>query len=380
MQINDERLAEIFTKLCQIDSPSTKEKPVADYLIKIFSDLGGDVSEDDSASKTGSDCGNLLVRFPGNVLELEPVFFNCHMDTVQPGIGVKVLRKGNIFTSAGDTILGADDKSGIAVFIEVMQLMKENNIAYGPVEFLFTTCEEVGLRGAKSFDFNRLQSKIGYALDSTGTDKVIIGAPAANRLSIEIDGVSAHAGLNPELGISAIQIASKAISELHLGRLDHESTANIGLISGGTATNIIPDKVIVHGEVRSHSQDKLCSFTESIEETFNQVVDDFTDLSSETNGKPTVKFSVAEEYPVMSVSLDDNVIKRIESAAFLLDRQLDYISAGGGSDANIFNSHGLATAIIGTGMAKVHSTEETIDLQDMVRTAELVLAIITGSK
>lgn len=375
--INSERLADTFITLCEIDSPSKREGRIAAHIKGIFTGLGAEVIEDGSAGITGSESGNLLVRFVGSGLEREPVFFNCHLDTVQPGDGVRVKREGRIFSSQGETILGADDKSGIAVLIEVMRCLQESGQAYGPVELLFTTCEEMGLRGAKAFDCKLLRAGIGYALDTTDTDKVIIGAPAARRLQIEVTGVSSHAGLAPEQGINAILLAAKAIAELHLGRLDEESTANIGLISGGIATNIVPDKVRIEGEVRSHNEIRLAAHTDEIEETFMHVIDDWTDDNGKTAGKPALDFRVREDYPLMKIDMGAAVIKRIEKAAVGLARKLEYVKAGGGSDANIFNSQGVATVIIGTGMKNVHTIEETIDLDEMVRSAELVMAILT---
>jgi tripeptide aminopeptidase len=375
-RINAERLAEIFIDLCQTDSPSKKEGRIADRLKEIFAGLGADtVQEDDSAARTGADCGNLLIRFEGS-LEREPVFFNSHMDTVQPCEGIEVVRQGNTFASGGDTILGADDKSGIAILIEVMRIIRENKLPHGPVEFVFTTGEEIGLLGAKALNFPDMRATIGYALDTTGTDLVITGAPAANRLLIEIEGLAAHAGLNPEKGISAILIGAQAIAALKLGRLDEESTANIGTIEGGTATNIVPERVVIKGEVRSHSEAKLAGYTEEIRRTFEQSVAAHTDPAGESN-VPRLQVTVHEEYPVMKIKDHDPVLRRIETAAAALHREITYTVAGGGSDANIFFSRGRSCAIIGTGMSNVHSTEETIDLSAMVRAAELVLAILT---
>lgn len=378
MIINKERLAETFITLCEMDSPSKQEGRVAAHVKEIFTELNGEVFEDDSAATTGSDCGNIVVRFPGNNPEPEPVFFNCHLDTVQPGKGVRVLREGNTFTSMGDTVLGADDKSGIAVLIEVIRCLQEQNIPHGPIELLFTTCEEVGLLGVKAFDVNSLRARIGYALDTTGTDQVIIGAPAANRFVAEITGHSAHAGLAPEQGVNAIHLAAQAVAELHLGRLDQESTANIGLIAGGTATNIVPDKVIVQGEIRSHSEDKLATYTEEFEETFRQVVDDWTDPTGLAAGIPTVTLQISKEYPVMKLAEDAPALQRVGNAAARLDRRLEYIVAGGGSDANILNSYGLSCAILGTGMTNVHTVDECIELDEMVKTAQLILSIVTA--
>lgn len=377
MDINKDRLAETFVTLCEIDSPSKQEGRVAAYVKDVFGGLNGEIIEDNSAETTGSDCGNIVVRFPGNGLDLDPVFFNCHLDTVQPGEGVRVHREGDTFTSRGDTVLGADDKSGIAVLIEVIRTLQEQNIPHGPVELLFTTCEEVGLLGVKAFAAETLQARVGYAMDTTGTDQVITGAPAANRFDAVVTGHSAHAGLAPEQGVNAIHLAAQAVAELHLGRIDEESTANIGLITGGTATNIVPDKVIVKGEIRSHSEDRLTQYTEEFEETFRQVVDDWTDPTGFAAGTPTVSLHINKEYPVMKLVPDAPALQRVERAAASLGRTLEYIVAGGGSDANILNSYGLSCAILGTGMANVHTVDECIELGDMVKTAELVASILT---
>lgn len=374
--IDRERLAETFMQLCEIDSPSRRERRVADHLSKLFTELGAEsVVEDMSAAETGADCGNLLVRFSGTV-EKEPIFFACHMDTVEPGCGVQVQRIDDIFTTRGDTVLGGDDKSGIAALIELIRVLKEDDLPHGPVEILLTTCEEVGLLGAKHLDHTLVRAKYGYALDSTGIDKVIVGAPAANRLKVEVHGIAAHAGLNPEQGVSAFCLAARAIADLRLGRLDEQSTANFGLIHGGVATNIVPDLITIEGEVRSHSPAKLEAYTREIESTFRNVVRGWS--AQIGNGRhPSVEISVEKEYPALHLEDDDPVINRVRQAGDLLEREIDFQVAGGGSDANIFNSYGLKTAIIATGMDKVHTTDECLDLKDLTRLTELLLAIVS---
>lgn len=376
MNINRERLASVFTTLCEIDSPSKQEGRVAAYLKTLFNEMGAEVFEDDSAAETGSDCGNLFVRFPAGGLDREPVFFNCHMDTVLPAIGVKVKREGEVFTSVGDTVLGSDDKAGIASLIEAMRTLQENNIPHGPVEYVFTTCEEVGLLGVKALDPANIRAKIGYALDSSGINRVVVGAPAANRLAIEVKGLAAHAGLSPEKGISAIHLAAKAIARLRLGKIDPESTANMGVIEGGSASNIIPETVRVQGEVRSHTVSLLQEHTEHIRKTFQEEIDNWSDPEGVIDASPSLDFTIIDDYPVLKLGSESAVIQRVEAAAKVLGRKLDYVVAGGGSDANIFNGYGLQCAILSTGMDKVHSTRETIKLSEMALTAELVLAIL----
>lgn len=376
MKINRERLASVFTTLCEIDSPSKQEGRVAVYLKALFTEMGAEVFEDDSASRTGSDCGNLFIRFPESGLAKEPVFFNCHMDTVLPAIGVKVKREGEVFTSAGDTVLGSDDKAGIAALIEVMRTLQEKNIPHGPVEYIFTTCEEVGLLGVKALDPSLIKAKIGYALDSSGINRVVIGAPAANRITAEVKGLASHAGLSPEKGISAIQLAARAIARLKLGRLDPESTANIGVIEGGTASNIIPESALVQGEVRSHNVKLLQEHTAHIRSTFEEEIATWSDPEGVVEGRPSLDFTAVDDFPILKLDRDSAVIKRVEAAAALIDRELHYVVAGGGSDANIFNGYGLQCAILSTGMDKVHSTRETIKLSDMALTADLIMAIL----
>jgi len=381
MHINSERLAQVFTAMCTIDSPSGKEARLALFLKNLFAQEFPEalIAEDNSASATGSDSNNLVVHFPGT-LPGEAIFFNCHLDTVEPSRGVKVVREGTRFSSAGETILGGDDKAGIAILIESIRAIKEAGLSHLPFDLVFTTCEEIGLRGAKALDISLLRAREGYALDSSGVDLLIIGAPAANHFHFTITGAAAHAGLHPERGINAIQLAARCLADLPLGRLDEESTANIGRITGGTATNIIPESVLVEGEVRSHSKGKLAAFSQQIQDTVQATIDSWTPAPGAQLGvgvQPRLDFHLAQEYPAMHIDRNASVLQRVDKAAAHLQREIRYERAGGGSDANIFTEKGLQTAIIGIGMDHVHSTEESIDLRDMERTVELVIAIIT---
>ncbi len=378
MKINTERLAATFVSLCEIDSPSRQEKSLSDYLKNIFVELGADkIITDNSAAKTGSDTGNLVIKFSHPGLDLEPIFFNCHLDVISPCHAVKVNFRDGLFTSKGETVLGGDDKAGIAILIEAIQYLQDNHQLFGPVEFLFTTCEEIGLLGAKAFNSTDLTAKMGYALDSTGVDVVITEAPAAQEFQATLIGLAAHAGLHPEQGISALQLAAQALVRLNLGRLDSLSTANVGLISGGTATNIIPDRVFLRGEVRSHSNKLLNQYVADIHNVFQDVVDCRPHVQGLTR-VPGLEFDFFEQYPRMRLAADAPALHRIRCAAGSLSRKISFIRAGGGSDANILNQSGLNTAILGIGMTDVHSTHESIHLQDMARTVELVISLLTS--
>lgn len=375
IKLNRERLAEEFVRLCEISSPPREEKPVADYLKQVFAGLGADYAyEDDSALKTGSESGNLIFRFKGSNGSA-PIFYACHMDTVQPGQGVQVERDGDVFTSRGDTILGSDDKSGIAPLIELIRVLRENGTGHRTLELVFTTCEEIGLQGAKALDYQKLQAEYGYALDSTGIDKVIIGAPAANRIRVDVHGTAAHAGINPEGGVSAFLVAAQAINKIKLGRLDEESTANIGVIKGGVASNIVPAQLMLKGEIRSHSTEKLATYTDEFKKAFLETIATWPVSDDPSFRPPTVDLKVVPEYPVMRLHESDTVVETIRQAGIALGREQSFIIAGGGSDANIFNGYGLPTAIVATGMTDVHTTDESIDLNDMVKLTEMLHTI-----
>lgn len=375
IKLNRERLAQEFVRLCEISSPPREEKPVADYLKQVFAGLGADYAyEDDSALKTGSESGNLIFRFKGSNGSA-PIFYACHMDTVQPGQGVQVERDGDVFTSRGDTILGSDDKSGIAPLIEMIRVLRENGTGHRTLELVFTTCEEIGLQGAKALDYQKLQAEYGYALDSTGIDKVIIGAPAANRIRVDVHGTAAHAGINPEGGVSAFLVAAQAINKIKLGRLDEESTANIGVIKGGVASNIVPAQLMLKGEIRSHSTEKLATYTDEFKKAFLETIATWPVSDDPSFRPPTVDLKVVPEYPVMRLHESDTVVETIRQAGIALGREQSFIVAGGGSDANIFNGYGLPTAIVATGMTDVHTTDESIDLNDMVKLTEMLHTI-----
>jgi tripeptide aminopeptidase len=223
--INVERLKRFFVELASISSPSRKEGGVASYLKEKFSSLGALCRFDNSSSKTGSEVGNLVVDlWPDRGEPL--LFFAAHMDTVGPAENPKVLFENGVFRSDGRTVLRADDKSALAIFLEIAHLLKEQNLAW-PVQFVCTTCEEIGLLGAKHLDYSLLRAPFGYALDSEDPHDLIHRAPEAIRFSIKVLGRAAHAGLNPEKGINAIQVVAEALVKLELGRLDSETTAKI---------------------------------------------------------------------------------------------------------------------------------------------------------
>ncbi|NIA08315.1 MAG: M20/M25/M40 family metallo-hydrolase [Nitrospiraceae bacterium] len=375
IKINRDRLAKTFKDLVCIDSPSRQEGAVARWIREILTrEIGAEVEEDQSMAQTGSETGNIIVRIPGT-RDATPIFFNAHLDTVEPGRGIRPIFKDGTFQSDGSTVLGSDDKAAVAILIEVARLLKENKILHGPIEFLFTVCEEIGLLGAKALDPSLLRARIGYALDSDDPGILINRAPCATRFRVKIIGKASHAGVSPEQGINAIQVAAKALTELPLGRIDKITTANVGLIHGGKATNIVPDEVEMAGEVRSHDPKRLRDVQDQILEIFRRAAAQF---EKKDQGLPRVETKVIDDYPLMSVPEGHIVVTNAIKAAEALGKKLRLDMTGGGSDANILNSKGLSTLLMGVGMHKVHTTSEFIRLDDMVASAELVLQIISG--
>jgi tripeptide aminopeptidase len=374
--IDTERLTAEFARQAAISSPSFREGEIARYLTERFRQMGAEVFMDGAGERVGGESGNLIAAFPARGKEGEPLMLSVHMDTVGPAEGVAPLLTDGVFTSAGETILGSDDKAGIAEIVEALEVVRENNIPHGPIEVVVTICEEVGLLGAKHLDFSRIRSRRGLALDTSGVDLLIHRAPAANKMRFEITGREAHAGIAPEKGISAIQVAAAAVAAMRLGRIDEETTANIGTIQGGQATNIVPKKVILEGEARSHDPGKLTRQTEHMISCLEAAA---LERARELDGGtfvPEVKTEVMADYPAMAVPLDGSIIRLVREASDRLQRPLEIKAAGGGSDANIFNGQGIETVILGTGMTNVHTVDECVRVEDMARVAGLLVEII----
>lgn len=371
--VNQDRLAHTFTSLVQIDSISKNEAAVCAKLKEILSESGAEIAEDNAGDKIGGNAGNLIAKFAGNV-NAPPLLLNAHTDTVEPGKNIKPILRDGVFTSQGDTILGADDKSAVAILIEVMRVLKEKKLPHGPVELVLTVCEEVGLQGVKNLDFRLISAKYGYALDATDTEGIVTRAPAANKFQLRVYGKDAHAGAAPEKGINAIVLASKAIAGLEIGRIDSETTCNIGIIEGGMATNIVPALVTVNGEVRSHDPRKLEQVTEKILSAFKSVVENYAPRTED--GLPRLEIELEDDFSNTNIPADHPVVKMAQTAAANLGRKMIPKITGGGADANIFFGKGIIVGVLGTGMRDMHTTRENIRLDDMVRAAELVLEII----
>jgi tripeptide aminopeptidase len=368
------RVIEEFLELVQIGSVSRREAGMARRLVPALKAMGAEVEVDEAGAAVGGDSGNVLARFRGTAPDAPPLLVSAHMDTVIPGDNVRPVVQGDVVRTDGTTVLGGDDKTGIVAILEALRVARERRIPHGTVEVLFTICEEVGLLGAKHFDGRRLTARTGIVLDCDGVCELITRAPAANRIVVSVHGVEAHAGIAPEEGISAIQVAAQAIAGMRLGRVDAETTANLGLIQGGLATNIIPNRVDIRGETRSLSVERLEEQSAHMVERFQTVVAATPGVT--VNGRERrarVESEVTRVYERLDIADGAPIVRMIAEAARRLNRPFRTRSTGGGSDANVFTARGLEIANLGCGMREIHTVNEWVNVNDIVSTAELLV-------
>lgn len=374
--IDKARLKERVLELVRIDSLSRKERAIALRLTDILEELGGAVFMDEAGTAVGGEVGNLVAHFDGNVDGAEAMLLSAHMDTVAPGEGVRPVVDGDVIRSDGSTVLGGDDKSGIAIILEVLQAMREEELPHGNLDVVFTICEEVGLLGAKHLDMSLLRANTGLVLDSDSIGFLITKAPAVNHLEFEVHGLEAHAGICPERGISAIQVAAQGIAAMRLGRIDDDTTANLGLVSGGTAVNIVPNRVALTGEVRSHDEEKLERQTQAMLACLRDAA---AGAALELDGRlrePRVESLIRREYDRMDVSLETAIVQRVHEAARNLGFAVDTVAKGGGCDANVFNKRGLQVANLASGMRDIHTVHEWLDVNDLVTAARIIHEVV----
>ncbi|KAF6636700.1 tripeptidase T [Paenibacillus sp. UKAQ_18] len=370
VKVVKDRIVQEFMELVQVDSETKNEQEISRVLKEKFNALGLEVMEDDSRERTGHGSGNLIVTWKAEGVEQAPkLFFTCHMDTVTPGKGIKPqLGEDGWIRSDGSTILGSDDKAGIAALFEAIRVVREQNIPHGQIQFVITAGEESGLMGARAMKPEVLDSDFGYALDSNGeVGSICIAAPTQARIEMKITGKSAHAGVNPEDGISAIQVASKAISKMKLGRIDKETTANIGSFEGGGATNVVCDFVLIRAEARSIVQEKVNHQIQHMREALETTTREFGAQG---------EFRSEVIYPAFSFTEHDEVVQVAQRAIQGLGLATPTFHSGGGSDANVFNGLGIPTVNLAVGYQNIHTTEEKIKADDLVKVAEVVVALI----
>lgn len=368
IKINEDRLVEEFFELVQVDSETGNEKEIAEVLKRKFTELGVQVQEDDSMAKTGHGANNLVCTWKGNVESAETIYFTSHMDTVVPGQGIKPQIKDGYITSDGTTILGADDKAGLAAILETIKVYKEQELPHGTVQFVITAGEEAGLIGSRALDSSLLTASFGYAIDSDGpVGDIVVAAPTRASVLAKVYGKTAHAGVAPEKGISAITVAAKAISKMPLGRIDDETTANIGRFAGGKQTNIVCDYVEILAEARSLEASKMEAQVQKMKQAFEQTAESM-------GARAEVEIKV--EYPGYKQKAGDRVVEVARTAAKSIGRDSNLTRSGGGSDANVIAGFGIPTVNLSVGYEEIHTTNERIPVSELVKTAEMVASII----
>jgi tripeptide aminopeptidase len=363
-----QKVLDKFINLVKIDSISLQEKNLFDFLLKEINNYPVEKKlQEYTVEEIGAISYNLVVKIPSNTTKKTiPIFFDAHVDTVEPGRNIKPVVDGNIIRSSGDTILAADDKSAVAAMLVAIEEITKENFPHGDIYFLFTSAEEIGLVGVQHLDFSDIRAKFGFILDSHDkVGKIIVGAPYHFRYEIKVKGKASHAGIAPEKGINAIKIAASIVTRLPQGKINRNTVANVGMIEGGKATNIVADDCIITGEFRSHKLEEINRIKGKIEEIV------------EKNRKYAVDIEVnfKELYKGFQFRRNDEIIKFASKAIRKLGIKPEYEKTGGGSNTNIYNQNGILSITLSTGMQNPHSTEEFIEIEDLEHLTRLIIIL-----
>lgn len=375
--IDEKRLTDTFQKLVSIDAESYHERNMADYLKTRLKELGLSVYEDHSAETLGKKtdekdkdpAGNLYAVLKGN-LNTEPLLFVGHTDTVHPGKGRKtILHDDGRITSDGTTVLGADDEAALAEILELITVIKEDQIPHPDLEFFFPAAEEPYAQGSRIFDYSKVQAKTAFVLDLAGkVGGAAVAAPSIISFDITVHGKSAHAGFAPESGVHAIKIAAKAISNIPQGHIDEETTVNIGTISGGTAMNIVPDEVKLSGEIRSLSNEKAKQQMDVVRTAFEQA-------AGEEGGSADVRSDVC--FSAYRISEEEAAPQRWKAACQKAGVEPYFVDTFGGSDNNHLAEHGIRGIVAACAYENAHTVREYTWVDGMKKTTEILLNIVS---
>lgn len=365
--MSTERLVKEFKELVRIDSESFAEGMFQQDLIQRFKELGLQIWEDDTMEQTGLGANNFIARLDGDE-SIEPLFFSSHIDTVSPGKGIQPMEQNGRVESDQTTILAADDKAGIAIMLELIKRLKEQKIHHGPLEFILTAGEEVGLLGAKAVDMDQLKARYGYVLDNGGpVGGIITTSPTMYRLTIRVIGRAAHAGLEPEKGISAIEVAARAIARMKLGRIDEETTANIGQIHGGTAMNIVMDQLELVAEVRSLNHQKCLDQVVSMRSALEHEVQQYG---------ASLEFEEEQLITGYHFDVSHPLLAHAQRSLEILGRPVRFERSGGGTDANVFNEKGKLVVNVSIGYENIHTVVEYIPIEEFEYATEFALQLV----
>lgn len=362
--INRDRIIAEFMELVAIDAPPFGERNMADALKKKLEAIGFVVTEDEAGKAYGSDCGNLYGYLEGEI-EDKPLLFSAHMDTVEPALGKRaVLRKDGRITSEGDTILGADDVAGLVSILEAVRSIREEGLPHRSIEVLFPIAEEIYAKGSKLIDYSKVRSKEAYVLDLSGkVGRAAYTAPSILSFKALIQGKAAHAGFCPEEGIHAIAVAAKAIGKLQLGRVDDTSTVNVGTISGGKATNIIPEECWVEGEIRSFHHEHALKLLQEIREIFD---------GEAVKAGAVCRWEEEINCVAYQTDIQGSIAIRYQEACELAGIGYEFVKTLGGSDCNTFSQQGITGLVLSNAMNQVHSCEEYTEVEELYLSTRIV--------
>lgn len=362
----------LFLELAAISSPPGDERAVADRVTAELRGLGLEVDEDGAGPEIGSNTGNLLCRLPGRVDGGTPIFLCAHLDTVPPQGELEPVVDDGVVRNAAGTILGADNKSAVVAMVEAARRIVAERREHAGVELLFTPKEEVGLLGAGAFDHTRLEAELGFVYDQAAPiGEVILGAPYQRSMVVRFHGRPAHSGMVPEEGRSAIAAAARAIADLRLGRLDDETTANVGTITGGSARNIVPEWCELQAEARSHDGRKLADLVQEMLDTF---------AFAASVAECTVETEVSETYRGYRFKPTDPIVELARTALGRCGYELVPTLTGGGADANVFNTRGLPCLNLANGMREIHTADEHIAVADLEAMVDVTLALVDAAR
>lgn len=373
---NENRIRELFEELVSIDSVSFSERQMADYLTKILKEMKFEVFEDSAGELYGGNAGNLYGFLKGTVQGTSTLFV-AHMDTVHPGVSKKaVFHEDGKITSDGTTVLGSDDVAGIVEILEGIRCLQDQNIPHGDIEILFPIAEELYDKGSKVFDFSVVKSKQAYVLDFSGhVGKAALRAPSIVSFRVEVKGKASHAGFAPEKGINAIALMAEGISKVRQGRLEDETTLNIGLIHGGSMTNIVSEDCVCEGEIRGYHHERVMELLEETKHLFENVIE----TAQGPNKNAELLFSHEINIKAYAVEKNSGVVQRFCRACGKIGVEPELTETFGGSDNNVIVNQGIDGVVLSCGMNNAHSVHEYIEMEDLVKGAALVKELILQS-
>jgi tripeptide aminopeptidase len=363
---------DLFLELCALPSPSGKERAVADRVGAYLSALGIDWDEDGTAEELGGEAGTLYCRLPGGNGSGTPLFFCAHTDTVPPEAAIEPVIEDGVVRNAAGTILGSDNKAAVAVLLEAARRIVEEGREHAGIELVLTPQEEVSLRGAAAFDAGRLLAATGFVYDQgAAIGEIVLGSPHGRVLDFRFHGRAAHAGMAPEEGRSAIAAAARAIADFRLGRIDAETSANVGVVSGGSARNVVPEWCTFQAEVRSHDERKANDLVREMLETAAYAAS-LADCEVESEVKPS--------FPGYRFKESDPVVRLAAEALSACGFGPTYALSGGGADANVFNARGLSCLNLANGMMEIHTPDEHIAVADLDAMVDVTLALVDRAR